>query len=1133
MTTSMLRNLRQVTRAISSLSLLAVLAVPYASAQSPSAQAPTADSASAAPFATPRVRVTQAVDENDMVALPGRIHPQAKPSNDRGLVSDAQLITRIHLVLQRSAEQQAALTQLMSDQQNATSPNYHAWLTPQSFGKQFGPADADVAAVTGWLASQGFQNIQVSNGRTTVEFSGNVGQVRRAFRTEIHKFFAGGEEHFANVSAPQIPAALAPVITGVASLHNFHSHPLLHRIGKFRKDMRTGVTQPLFTFTDVNGTFYGVGPGDFAKIYNVPSANTGAGRSIAIVARSNINTQDVCDFRTMFGLLPACPAYIAPGGNLQIITNGEDPGLVSGDEGESDLDVEWAGAVAPGATIKFVTTESTQTDGVDGVGASGFYIVNNNVADILSQSYGSCEIGAGADNADQNFLWEQAAAQGITVVVAAGDNGAANCDDENSESTAEEGNAVSGAASTPFDTAVGGTDFDDVTTQTTFWNPATLNTPNTNASAKGYIPEVPWNDSCGFTGITGCTAASANLNLIAGSGGQSAVYNIPSYQSAFGITDTTRDLPDVSFFAGDGKAGSFYIVCESDENIPGDDGCNLTTFSTTSPFHDFQAVGGTSGAAPAFAGVMALVDAKTGQRQGVANYVLYSLAKTETFSSCNSSATPAANCIFNDITKGNNAVACAGGAPDCSNKTSGGIGVETTLTGGSVVAFAATTGYDLATGLGSLNVTNLVNAWISPSRIATTTTLSGPSSATLNSTVKYTGTLSKASGSAAPTGFVELVDTQSGVIVDVATLSGTGTSYSISTPFLPAGNYNLEAHYGGDGVYAASDSTSIAITVAKAASTLAVSFVTFDVNGNPILSTAAQSLPYGNPYILRVDVNTPAGSCATVAVVCPTGTIQLFKNTGIPLNDFPKGAAVGATNIATVNDRGFVEDQPIQLPVGSYSISATYTAATNSSYTSNNASNAVAVIISQASTTTAVTPNVGSVTAGGSVTLTAIVASQSNSSVGPTGSVQFKNGTTTIGAAVTCTPTGFNATTNVGAFCTATATTTASFLNAPAGDSNKSPFQMPALRTGPLFATAVALLLLFLLGLTQVPAEKRRRHACAAVLLLACAVGGLAGCGGGGGGSGPTGHTDTFSAVYSGDNNYATSTSANVTISVQ
>src|SRR5258706_2011199 len=363
-------------------------------------------------------RVTETVDDTNRTVLRGNVHPKARAEFDRGAVGDAQPVTRILLLLQRSAEQEAALRQLMEEQQSKNSPNYHAWLTPEDFGKRFGPADADVQAVTDWLNSHGFQNIKVAKGRTAVEFSGNVGQVRRAFGTEIRNFNVKGEDHFANVSDPQIPAALAPVVRGIAALHNFRPKPQVHSLGTFQRNAKTGEVKPAFTFTDVNGTFYAMGPADFATIYNIPAGATGAGQSIAIVGQSNINLQDVTDFRSIFGL----PAY-APG-QLNVILNGPDPGLVSGDEGESDLDVEWAGAVAPAATIDFVVTQSTDTDATAGIDGSALYIVDNHVSPIPSESYGACESGLGtAGNAFYNALWQQAAAEGITVGISAGDNG--------------------------------------------------------------------------------------------------------------------------------------------------------------------------------------------------------------------------------------------------------------------------------------------------------------------------------------------------------------------------------------------------------------------------------------------------------------------------------------------------------------------------------------------------------------------------------------------------------------------------------------------------------------------------------------------------------------------------------------
>src|ERR1700686_2596100 len=272
-------------------------------------------------------RVTQTVDDTNRVALRGNVHPNARAEFDGGVVVDAQPMTRIMLLFQRSAEQEAALRQLMDEQQAKGSANYHAWLTPDDFGKKFGPADADVQAVTDWLTSRGFQGIKVSKGKTVVEFSGNVGQVRNAFGTEIHQYTVNGKEHFANVNNPQIPAALAPVVRGVVALHNFQPKPMYHRLGTFQRNAKTGEVKPALTFTDVNGTFYAMGPADFATIYNIPGTATGLGQSIGIVGQSNINVQDVTAFRSIFGL----PAY-SPG-QLNVILNGPDPGLVAGGEG--------------------------------------------------------------------------------------------------------------------------------------------------------------------------------------------------------------------------------------------------------------------------------------------------------------------------------------------------------------------------------------------------------------------------------------------------------------------------------------------------------------------------------------------------------------------------------------------------------------------------------------------------------------------------------------------------------------------------------------------------------------------------------------------------------------------------------
>jgi subtilase family serine protease len=1093
-------------------------------------------------------RVLDTVDDTNRSMLRGNVHPMARPEFDRGTVADAQPLTRILLLLQRSAEQEAALRQLMEEQQSKNSANYHAWLTPENFGKEFGPADSDVQAVTDWLNSHGFQNIKVAKGKTVVEFSGNVGQVRNAFGTEIRNFNVRGEDHFANVSDPQIPAALAPVVRGVVALHNFRPQPQVHSLGTFQRNAKTGEVKPAFTFTDVNGTFYAVGPADFATIYNIPAAATGTGQSIAIVGQSNINLQDVTDFRSIFGL----PAY-SPG-QLNVILNGPDPGLVSGDEGESDLDVEWAGAIAPAATIDFVVTQSSQTDATSGIDGSALYIIDNNIAPILSESYGSCESALGAaGNQFYNNLWQQAAAEGITVVISAGDNGAAGCDNPNGAATS--GVAVSGLASTPYNVATGGTDFDDATTQTIFWNAAnTSTTPPVLASAKGYIPEITWNDSCAANGITGCAGLSstaASVNSVAGSGGPSncatftaggacsAGYPKPSWQLGVTPTDGTRDIPDISFFSSDGHNKSFYIVCQADQDITGDTGCSLTKFTSTSPFHDFQAVGGTSAATPTFAGIIALVNQRVATggnptpRQGNVNYVLYGLANTAANVCVSSSTTPPSGCVFNDVVKGNVSVACVGGSPNCSNTSTAAnqFGTIATAKGGTTIAFNSGTGYDLATGLGSVNVVNLLTKWTSPSLTGTTSTLTlvGAPPTTIGASATFTGTVTRASGTAIPTGLVLLEDQTTGVTIASVSLPASG-AFSITTTLLPAAAtpYNLIAHYGGDGTFAASDSTPpLSMTVPKQTPNVVVSWV----GATGAITTASQNVAYGSPYILRVDVTNSGGTpcenatSGAVAFVCPTGSVQLFQNAGTPLNDFPTAQTSNATNVARLNDRGFAEDQPIQLAVGSYSISATYTADANSSFNSSANSNTLAVTITKATTTSTVTSSLATVASGGSVTLTANVSSSSNSSVGPSGTVQLMNGSTALGSAMTCTPAGATGPTN--ASCKATLTTALSeFI--PLARPRLRP-NVPALPLGLI----ASLLLVFLALQRRLSVGRRVSYAAAGLLVFACLAAGFAGCSGSSGSGGSKSHTDSITAIYSGDANYSGSTSPAVTVSIQ
>ncbi len=360
-----------------------------------------------------RPRVVEAVDDARRTTLSGNVHPLARAEFDRGAVADSQPMNRILLLLKRSDEQEAALQDALAKQQDKSSASFHQWLTPEQFGAQFGPADADIQAVTDWLTRQGFTIGKIYSGKTVIEFSGTAGQVQRAFGTAIHNYQVNGKLYSANASDPQIPAALAPVITGVVSLHNFPKTSNLRRLGSFHKGKPAGPVDPLYSAA---GGGYLVGPADFAAIYNsaglLSAGNDGTGQVIAIVGETNINVADIQNFRQLFNL----PANFS---SANIILNGEDPGITSTDEEtEADLDVEWSGAVARGAQVKFVTSSATaSTAGID---LSALYIIEllnlgrNDERELRSLREQS--LGTAAGNAFYNSLWEQAAAQGITAI---------------------------------------------------------------------------------------------------------------------------------------------------------------------------------------------------------------------------------------------------------------------------------------------------------------------------------------------------------------------------------------------------------------------------------------------------------------------------------------------------------------------------------------------------------------------------------------------------------------------------------------------------------------------------------------------------------------------------------------------
>ncbi len=529
--------------------------------------------------AIPSSGLTTPVDETRLVTLAGNVPPLARTGFDEGAIESSTRLDRMLLVLQSSAAQQAALDALVEAQQDPNSPQFHAWLTPAEFGTQFGGDSSQLALVTSWLAAHGFTVEEISAGRRLIVFSGTAGEVASAFHTELHRYRVDGIEHIANASDPQIPAALAGVVSGMVTLSDFRRTSMIASQRPFTSKSEYSVG-PEYSA----GSTHNIFPADFATIYDLnplySTGTTGSGAAIAIAGRSNINLSDVGTFRSITGLAANTPS---------VTVDGADPGPVSGDQSESTLDVEWSGAVAPLAAVNLVIASSTAT--TDGIDLASAYIVNHATAPVVSVSYGSCEQEMGAaELAFYNSLWEQAASQGMSVFVASGDAGAAGCQQGNS--TAGTPAAVNGLCTSPYATCVGGTEFNEGANAAQYWS---ATNSSAYGSALGYIPEAVWNES----------ALDGRTGLWASGGGVSVVYPQPAWQENVSGTMAAggmRAVPDVSLSAA--NHDGYFMV---------EDGA-------------FWVVSGTSVTAPSFAGIMALVAAtEDGKGQGSANPRLYAL----------------------------------------------------------------------------------------------------------------------------------------------------------------------------------------------------------------------------------------------------------------------------------------------------------------------------------------------------------------------------------------------------------------------------------------------------------------------------------------------------------------------------
>jgi hypothetical protein len=947
---------------------LAALAAPLPAQTSPSSQTVVVPS-----------RIVQPVDDGARVTLHGYIHPLAKAANDRGAAPDSTPLQRIHLVLQRSTSQEASLRQLIAGMHTPGDANYHKWLTPAQFGQQFGPSDQDVSVVTSWLASHGFEVTGVKAGKQVIEFNGSVAQMRAAFGTQIHKYVVNGETHYATANEPQIPAALAPVVSGFATLNNFRVKKDSHVLGQASFDAKTHTVKPTWTYGNSNGVNFVVSPQDFGVQYDLPNpllnagyAGTkydGTGQSLAIINDANINIDLVNQFRTLFGL-PANPPTVIIDGNDPGVEGINNPDGPNYDSDEAYIDVEWSGAVAPGASVDLVIAADTDLE--SGLILAAEDAIYSDIAPVLSLSFGACEAGLGSTNIFLDGLTEQAAAQGQTVLVSSGDSGSAACDSSSSP-FAVQGVAVSGFASTPWDVAVGGTDFyySDYNNASkingqlaTYWNP----TPSQTASPSllQRIPEQPWNDSqygldtvsyyndFGFTTIGGGSGGASSAAVCSGNDFDATTgacdstitgYPKPSWQT--GVTgtqaDTVRDIPDVSLFASDGSNYSFYPFCYADGDCQPASGDNLVQIS---------GAGGTSFAAPAFAGIIALVNqAQTKivgspQSQGQADFVLYPLK----------AQFPAA---FHDVTVGTNAVPCnfetvsEGGTTyppvNCIAATNP-VTYQGVLEGetgtGTTPLYNASAGYNRATGLGTVDAATLIADWNKVTFKTTSVTLTPSSTSFAHGTaITVSGTVT-APGT--PSGNVALMTNSSEPANQGAGFGaafagspstfavGTNGAYTGSVQDLPGGTYDIWGSYSGDGTNGSSTSPKTSITVTPEASSVYFNLLNSasTTSGSLGISPGTTTVPYGTQGTMDADVfpmtyytsciaaATAAASCSTTTYTPPTGTVTFTDNST-------------TVNTAAVNTEG---DAEFNAPysIGTHTVSASYSG--DSSYNKSSSS---------------------------------------------------------------------------------------------------------------------------------------------------------------------------------------------------
>ena len=846
----------------------------------------------------PTERVTAEINGSEKAMIPGSHSPLARRENETGRMAANIKLEGLSLVFSRTPEQEADLPALIASQQDPASPLYRKWLSPEEFGSRFGVADADIVKVQFWLENRGFTVEGVSRSKTRIIFSGTVEQVESSFATELHYYSVEGETHFSASEDISVPAALSSLVLTVTNLSDFRPKP------HFR--IAQPHVSPNFTSSQSGNHF--LTPKDVATIYDVnPAYNAGfngAGQSIAVVGQSDVMFTDIEHFQTAAGFAIKDP--------IKVLASTTSPSFVPVDETESDIDLEYTSTIANGATIYFV-----YSSGGRGAFDSLTYAVENKTASIISVSYGTCE--ANLSSTDYSMLnnttLAQAASQGQSVIVASGDSGSTDC----GPST---GLAVDFPADSQYVTAMGGSEFLSVDVSganaSLFWLPATSGTVDLVSSAVKYIPEQVWNDDL------------ASGALASGGGGVSTLTPKPTWQTGVpGIpSGTFRSTPDISLSSSNVNAP--YLLCSSD----------MMTGITGSCSHGFRDVnnanlttaGGTSFVAPIFAGMLAVLNQKLSSTgQGVINSALYTLAVNST----------TYNSAFHDITSGGNQ--CPAGASYCS--TAG------------ASEYPATTGYDAASGLGSIDFFNLLSAWPGSSTLATSkTTLVAatltPAPGAVDA-ITITVTSGSSSSTATPSGTVTITVDGTAQTPTLTLVNGSA-KYTFSSAVV--GSHTITATYSGDSTYLASTgSVTVNVTAVASKTTLSAAATTPNAGANDAIT-----------------ITVASGSSSSIATPTGSVTITVDGTMQTPALTLVNGTAT------------YVFSSTV---VGSHTITASYSG--NTTYTASSGSlNLPVIAAGLVASKTTLSASTSTVAAGASDAVTITVASGSSSSTSaPTGTL--------------------------------------------------------------------------------------------------------------------------------------------------